>query len=156
MNERPKFGQWFRMQREDRQWTEDQAAEHLDLSLPTILRIEGGSLAWAQLPPDIKKKIESKFGEYQESGLLEGQEPLTSYRQAEAAYSTPYLVDIREDILRELESLEIKPEPPELEQSAPASELAAIEDYCSRCRAPVQIGDEGRCPNCGRLGDGSQ
>ena len=148
MNGNDEFAKWFRMQREDRQLTEEQAAEteHLDLSLDTILMIEAGRWAWAQLPYDIKEKIESKFGEYGESGLGE-QESLISYRQAEA---TAFLVDIREEILQELEPSEVNPEPLGLEQPLSASELA-VEHIC-RCGTPVLIKDEGRCPKGGKLG----
>ncbi len=150
MDERREFADWFRMQRESRRLTDDQAAEYLDLRLPTILRIEGGGLTWAQLPPDIKEKIESKFGEYRESDLEE-QEQSVPFRQAE---STAFLVDIREEIQQTLEESdppEDKPETTDSEQSSPDRELEAIEYIC-RCKNPVQIRHEGRCPECERVG----
>jgi len=139
-SENNEFAEWFRMTREDRQMTEEQAAEHLDLSLDSILRIEGGLVPWPTLSRDIKLKIESKFGEYRP--LLDSGEHalLGEYRQLDLAENLESVKEVEKDLGLLKQQLEEE----------------AIDFLCGRCRTPVRIKDQGRCPKCERLGDGSQ
>ena len=154
MSENNGFAKWFGMQREDRQLTADQAVEYLGLSLNTILSIEAGVYTWAQIPPDIKVKIRSKFGEYPTSHSIHGSHQVHKRSFLDPAYQSPGTTstpwdDILEGIEKELEKPGDKLESPESEQSQEADDLGWPDAQCDRCQTPLTPKDEG-CPECGR------
>ena len=156
---------WFRKQLQEYQLTPDGLSEQLKgaLSRGTTTGLVGGRIRWSTLPRDDKKeivpKLENILGQFpkEESTIVETR-PVD--------FCAPPKENEIEELVREIEEELRNPDsPPILEPPVEPTQGLLLgsnkgsADYfepCRRCRRPMSGTDEGRCPHCEFLSDGSQ
>ena len=142
------FSAWIRTRREALKFNEEEFAAALDLSVGVTIMWELGGTCWAQLPRDLKVRLEILCGEFV---VLEDRQ---DFRQAT---STLYA----EEIQKEVDKLGKKREDPSGSPTFPlkmplVDDSDYIEFYCSHCGTPVRFKDRERCPECKNLSDSAQ
>lgn len=124
-----KYGDWIITRRRELELTEEEFAVRLEVHVTAVLMWELGKSCWATLPREIKTKIEAlcgKFPSVENAGIQQ----TIQFRQPDGTlYQDTILTEIQEH---------------------------ATESVCSRCHTTIPLKAAGKCPECGKIADGSQ
>ena len=157
---------WLAQQLQEYQLTVEQLVERIGGGLAgvTIKRFLQGSIQWPVIPKELKNKIVHELRTIFDSPSNE-EKTLHVFRSRntyapiiEEDVASRLIQEIEEE-LRSIGTSQIDRSPHGCTQKPLLGMSAESSDYCEpcgRCRKPMAGADDGRCPHCDFLSDGSQ
>ena len=163
-NEGRRLAYWLRQQLQEYQLSTEKAAKAIGISLSSMKRLLSGQTEWSRLGDDLRAAIQEVLGEFPINAepALPGNREYRPIKDGLLDFDYLISLDLTDDLLDQSLGGPDEEQPPQAREddrsSPPADAGVWIESICSKCRTPIPIVNNGKCPNpeCRRIADGAQ